>query len=96
MLTPTQTKDLHDWLIFPDNPIGCPIAIHKSMAGRRGNQADHSTHNPEEGVTRFGPGSLSLSVTNIDDLHFDVHHVNTLWDEGYLNDDCIKIFKRGE
>ena len=89
-------KYIHDWLVFPDNPIGCTIAIHKSMVGRRGDQADHSTHDPEDGVTRFGPGSLAMSMTNIDDLHFDVHHVHTLWDEGYLADDCIKIFKRGE
>jgi len=85
---------IHDWLIFlgEDNPIGCDIAIHKSMVGRHVNSADCSTPDPEEGVTRFGPGSLSLSMTSIDDLHFDVHHVHTLWDEGYLNDECINIF----
>tara|TARA_R110002020_G_scaffold105763_2_gene246456 strand:+ start:141 stop:647 length:507 start_codon:yes stop_codon:yes gene_type:complete len=81
-----------DWLIFTDNPIGCTIAVHKSMAGRRANLAQSTVCEPREGVTRFGPGSLSLSMTNIDDLHFDVHHVHTLWDEGYLNDECIKIF----
>jgi len=86
---------IHDWLIFlgEDNPIGCDIAIHKSMVGRHVNSADCSTPDPEEGVTRFGPGSLSLSMTSIDDLHFDVHHVHKLWDEGYLNDECINIFK---
>ena len=81
-----------DWLIFTDNPIGCTIAVHKSMAGRRANLAQSAVCEPREGVTRFGPGSLSLSMTSIDDLHFDVHHVHTLWDEGYLNDECIKIF----
>ena len=88
-------KHIHDWLLFlgEDNPIGCDIAIHKSMVGRRLDSADCSTPDPEEGVTRFGPGSLSLSMTNIDDLHFDVHHVHTLWDKGYLNDECINIFK---
>ena len=88
-------KYIHDWLIFlgEDNPIGCDIAIHKSMVGRRLDSADCSTPDPEEGVTRFGPGSLSLSMTSIDDLNFDVHHVHTLWDEGYLNDECINIFK---
>lgn len=82
------------WLIFTDNPLGCTIAIHRSMVGRHLTIADRSTHDPEEGLTRFGPGSLSLSMTNIDDLHFDVHHVHTLWDEGYLNDECINIFKQ--
>ncbi len=88
-------KYIHDWLIFlgEDNPLGCDIAIHKSMVGRHFDSADCSTPNPEEGVTRFGPGSLSLSMTSIDDLHFDVHHVHTLWDEGLLNDECINIFK---
>lgn len=87
-------KYIHNWLIFlgEDNPLGCDIAIHKSMVGRHFDSADCSTPDPEEGVTRFGPGSLSLSMTNIDDLHFDVHHVHTLWDEGYLNDECINIF----
>mgnify|MGYP003133611034 CR=1 FL=1 len=86
---------IHDWLIFlgEDNPIGCDIAIHKSMVGSsRESFADCSTPDPEEDVTRFGPGSLSFSMTSIDALHMDVHHVHTLWDEGYLNDECIKIF----
>ena len=88
-------KYIHDWLIFlgEDNPIGCDIAIHKSMVGRRLDSADCSTPEPEEGVTRFGPGSLSMSMTSIDDLHMDVHHVWSLWDHGFFNDECVNIFK---
>tara|TARA_R100000773_G_scaffold11020_1_gene10196 strand:- start:229 stop:759 length:531 start_codon:yes stop_codon:yes gene_type:complete len=87
---------VHDWLIFlgEDNPIGCDIAIHKSMVGRHFDSADCSTPDPEEGVTRFGPGCFSIiDGISIDDLHFDVHHVWSLWDHGFLNDDCINIFK---
>ena len=88
-------KYIHDWLVFleEDNPIGCDIAIHKSMVGRRFDSADCSTPDPEQHISRFGPGSLSMSMTNIDDLYWDMKHVYTLWDEGYLNDECINIFK---
>jgi len=89
-------KFIHDWLVFTDNPIGCPIAIHKSLVGRHIDAADHSTHDPEEGVSKFGPGSMSLSMNDINDLHMDVHHVYTLWDEGFLNNNAHLIFKRGE
>lgn len=86
---------VHDWLIFlgEDNPIGCDIAIHKSMVGRHFDSADCSTPDPEHHISRFGPGSLLMSMDNIDDLYWDMKHVYTLWDEGYLNDECINIFK---
>ena len=88
-------KYIHDWLVFleEDNPIGCDIAIHKSMVGRRFDSADCSTPDPEQHISRFGPGSLSMSMTSIDDLHMDVHHVWSLWDHGFFNDECVNIFK---
>ena len=79
---------IHDWLIFldEDHPLECgPIAIHKDVVGNRAHRADCSTPDPEDGVTRFGPGSLSLSMTSIDDLFFDVTHVYTLADEGLID-----------
>ena len=85
---------IHDWLIYPDNPIGCPIAIHKDVMNlKSAKHADCSSPDPDDSIARFGPGSLTLSMTSIDDLHMDVHHVHTLWDEGYLNDKAHLIFK---
>lgn len=91
---------IHDWLLYPDYMFHdgrvATIAIHKSVAGRRSDQADCSTHDPEDGVTRFGPGSLASSLSSIDDMHFDVIDVYSLYDEGYLNNNAHLIFKGGD
>ena len=89
-----SSKFIHDWLIFHggDNPLGCEIAIHKSMVGRHYDIADSSCPDPEDHISRFGPDSLRMSMTSIDDMHFDVHHVYTLWRDGFLNDKCFGIF----
>ena len=85
---------IHDWLIFTDNPLGCCIAIHRDVMNPKcAKDADRSSPDPDDEISRFGPGSLNLSMTSIDDLHFDVHHVHTLWDAGYLNDNCSLIFQ---
>ena len=79
---------IHDWLIFldEDHPLECgPIAIHKDVVGNRANRADCSTPDPEDGVTRFGPGSFVLALDHIDNLFFDVTHVYTLADEGLID-----------
>lgn len=81
-------KFTHNWLIFLDeaHPLECgPIAIHKDVVGRHWNDADCSTPDPEDGVTRFGPGSFVLSLDHIDNLFFDVTHVYTLMDEGLID-----------
>ena len=81
-------KYIHDWLIFldEDHPLECgPIAIHKDVVGNRAHRADCSTPDPEDGVTRFGPGSFVLALDHIDDLFFDVTHVHLLADEGIID-----------
>ena len=93
-------KFIHDWLVFTndDNLLECgPFAIHKDIVHRdRINDADCSTHEPEEGLPRFGPGILAMSMNSIEDLFFDVNDVHRLFDEGFLNNKAHLIFKRGE
>jgi len=81
-------KFIHDWLIFLDeaHPLQCgTIAIHKDVVGRHWNDADCSTPDPEDFVTRFGPGSFVLALDHIDTLFFDVTHVHLLVDEGLID-----------
>ena len=89
-------KFIHDWLIFldEDHPLECgPIAIHKDVVGNRAHRADCSTPDPEDDVTRFGPGAVGLALDHIDNLFFDVTHVYTLMDEGFITrDGANKIF----
>ena len=88
---------IHDWLIFldEDNPIDCPIAIHKDVIHPdRLKDADCSTPDPEQGVSRLGPGCFASSIHSIEDLFFDVTHVYTLMDEGFITrDGANQIFK---
>jgi len=90
-----SSKFIHEWLIFngKDNPLKCDIAIHKSMVGRHSDIADSSCPDPAEHISRFGPGTLVPALDSIVDLHWDVYHVWSLWDHGFLNDECINIFK---
>ena len=79
---------IHDWLIFlnEDHPLNCgPIAIHKDVVGNLAHRADCSTHDPEEGITRFGPGTLVLALDSINDLFFDVTDVHLLADDGIID-----------
>jgi len=93
-------KFIHDWLVFTneENLLECgPFAIHKDIVHpNRINDADCSTHEPEEGLPRFGPGILAMSMNSIEDLFFDVNDVHRLFDEGFLNNNAHLIFKRGE
>lgn len=80
---------IHDWLIFLvdfDGGNECRVAIHKSIATpNRGPHADCSSPDPDDDISRFGPGTCAMSLQAIDDLHFDVNHVYTLVDEGYID-----------
>lgn len=77
---------IHDWLIFPDNPLGCRIAIHKDVVNpSKASHADCSSPDPDDDISRFGPGTCAMSLQAIDDLHMDVNHVYTLVDEGYID-----------
>ena len=89
---PIQKKFIHEWLIFPFDfdyaglGKGCPIAIHRDVVKTSaGLDADHSTHDPEEDVLRFGPGTCASALKSIDDLHVDVNTVYMLVDEGYID-----------
>ena len=93
-------KFIHDWLVFldGDNPLDCgPIAIHKDVVHPDCiDAADCSIPEPEEGLPRFGPGTLAMSMNCIQDLFMDVNDMYTLFDEGFLNNNAHLIFKRGE
>ena len=95
--TPTMYILNPQWHVFRDNPLGCAIAIHTDVIHPKIiGDADSIKAEPCGSISRFGPGSLTLSLSHIDDLHFDVHHVWTLYDAGYLNNDAVLIFKGGE
>ena len=83
-----QKRD-DDWLIFLvdfDGGNECLVAIHKSIAtANRGPHPDYSSSDPEDHISRFGPGTCAMSIHSIDDLHGDVNHVYTLVDEGYID-----------
>ena len=83
------------WAVFEHNPLGCTIAIHRSLLPA-GKVADACglERSPTDDISRFGPGTLEMSTSNIDDMHFDVHHVYTLWRDGFLNNDAHTIFSR--
>ena len=80
---------IHDWLIFldEDHPLEFgPIAIHKDVLDPKCIEAaDCSSPNPDDDITRFGPGSLALSCESINDMMFDVNHVHILADEGFID-----------
>ena len=80
---------IHDWLIFIvdfDNVSEVRVAIHKSIATpNKGPHADCSSPDPDDDISRFGPGTCAMSLKAIDDLHMDVNHVYTLVDEGYID-----------
>jgi len=89
---------IHDWLIFldEDHPLECgPIAIHKDVLDPKCIEAaDCSSPNPEDDITQFGPGCFASSIHSIEDLFFDVTHVYTLMDEGFITrDGANQIFK---
>jgi hypothetical protein len=80
---------IHDWLIFIVDFGGAPecrIAIHKSIATPNSRtHADRSSPDPDDDISRFGPGTCTMSLQAIDDLHADVNLVDTLVDEGYID-----------
>ena len=94
-------KYIHDWLILldEDNPLDCRIAIHKEVATAKTiDIADCSSPDPEDDISRFGPGTAArtLDMDDIDALHGDVNDVYTLVDKGYIDTTkATLIFKGG-
>lgn len=84
----------HDWFIFTDNPIGCTIAIHKDVINPKYAKDGIKTAFPAEGIFRIAPGSVTLNRDDIGAMHMDIHHIHTLWDDGYLNDNAHLIITR--
>ena len=96
----TNQRFVHDWLIFclcfDSDENYCNVAIHKSVMGRRAHEAEYSVPNPEDHISRFGPGTCAMSMQSIEDMHFDVNHVYTLVDEGYINGQNAHLIFKGE
>lgn len=89
-------KYIHDWLIFTDdaNPLECRIAIHKDVVHPdRIHSADCSSPDPDDDISRFGPGTSVYTLSAFEDLHTDVCHVWLLVDEGFITwHGATKIF----
>jgi predicted RNA-binding Zn-ribbon protein involved in translation (DUF1610 family) len=80
-------KYIHDWLIFVDdaNPLECRIAIHKDVVHPdRIDDADCSSPDPDDDISRFGPGTSVYTLSAFEDLHTDVCHIWLLVDEGFI------------
>ena len=88
---------IHDWLIFTDdaNPLECRIAIHKDVVHPdRIDAADCSSPDPDDDISRFGPGTSVYTLSAFEDLHTDVCHVWLLVDEGFITwHGATQIFK---
>ena len=91
-------KYIHDWLIFldEDHPLECgPIAIHKDVVhSHRINDADCSSPDPDDDISRFGPGTSAHTLNSFKDMHLDVCDVSLLVDEGFITwHGATQIFK---
>ena len=91
---------IHDWLIFVDDcsPLPGRIAIHKDVIDpKRITAADCSSPDPDDDISRFGPGTSAHTVGSegeFVDMHLDVCDVWLLVDEGYVTwEGATKIFK---
>ena len=88
---------IHDWLIFTDdaNPLECRIAIHKDVVHPdRIDDADCSSPDPDDDISRFGPGTSVYTLSAFEDLHTDVCHIWLLVDEGFITwQGATQIFK---
>jgi hypothetical protein len=70
------------------------IAIHKDVVGEHAHLADHSTPEPQDGVTRFGPGSLVNLFEDTGDLWYWSNCLEDLVHEGLLDrKKGVAIFK---
>ena len=91
---------IHDWLIFVDDcsPLPGRIAIHKDVIDpKRITAADCSSPDPDDDISRFGPGTSAHTVGSegeFVDMHLDVCDVWLLVDEGYVTwEGATMIFK---
>jgi len=91
---------IHDWLIFVDDcsPLPGRIAIHKDAIDPQCiTGADCSSPDPDDDISRFGPGTSAHTVGSegeFVDMHLDVCDVWLLVDEGYITwEGATKIFK---
>tara|TARA_R110000796_G_scaffold91739_1_gene195890 strand:+ start:119 stop:580 length:462 start_codon:yes stop_codon:yes gene_type:complete len=91
-------KYIHDWLIFlyEDNPLECgPIAIHKDVVDPNCiKAADCSSPDPDDDISRFGPGTSAHTLNSFADMHLDINDVWLLVDEGFITwEGATLIFK---
>tara|TARA_R110001583_G_scaffold56983_5_gene171411 strand:- start:973 stop:1281 length:309 start_codon:yes stop_codon:yes gene_type:complete len=90
-------KHIHDWLIFTDgsHALDCGrIAIHKDVVDPNCiDAADCSSPDPDEDISRFGPGTSAHTVGSFVDMHDDACAVWLLVDEGFITwDGATQIF----
>jgi hypothetical protein len=100
-----QTADeryIHDWLIMLVDFDWTPdvlVAIHKDVATMKAiDAADHSVPDPEDNISRFGPGTCAhtLEMDDMDGLHADVNAVYCLIDSGLIDGKrALKMFRDG-
>ena len=91
---------IHDWLIMYVDFDWTPdvrVAIHKDVINPEHScDVDHSSPDPEEDISRFGPGTCAVSLQEIDALHHDVNSVYCLVDSGVIDGKKAHlIFKEG-
>jgi len=91
---------IHDWLIMYVDFDWTPdvrVAIHKDVINPEHScDVDHSSPDPEEDISRFGPGTCAMSLQEIDALHHDVNSVYCLVDSGVIDGKKAHlIFKQG-
>ena len=81
---------IHDWLImfvdFDWKP-NVRVAIHKDVVSDSlaPHVPDCSSPDPDDDISRFGPGTSAMSLQAIDDLHADVNAVYCLVDSGIID-----------
>ena len=91
-------KYIHDWLIFTDgsHALDCErIAIHKDVVhSHRINAADCSSPDPDDDISRFGPGTSAHTLNSFKDMVLDVNDVWLLVDDGFITwNGATQIFK---
>ena len=80
---------IHDWLIMLvdfDWTRDVRVAIHKDVINPEHScDVDHSSPDPEDDISRFGPGTCAMSMQEINALHHDVNSVYCLVDSGLID-----------
>ena len=89
---------IHDWLIFTDgsHALDCGhIAIHKDVVNPdRLEDADCSSPDPDDDISRFGPGTSAHLINSFVHMHHDVCDVWLLIDKGFITwHGATQIFK---